>query len=196
MTTGDNVLVKIEPPAGSKAMGSHFATDPDMLPRRMVSSGTQTSPPKSSNMLNVTPGRKRKSGATAATTTPKTSKFADTKSSKGASTSGFDSQVCQICFRRNGTNAEYNWNSEWIKCSHSGCNYWVHIKCKGFYPKATADGGGHYELFISSLDDVDFFGCPDHPPPPPEKGDILRRTSKKWEIIFRCIEQDCWVLYR
>ena len=92
MTTGDNVMVKIEPPAGSKAMGSHFATDPDLLPRRMVSSGTQPSPPKSSNMLN-TPGRKRKSGATAGTKTPKTLKLADTKSSKGAATTGFNSQL-------------------------------------------------------------------------------------------------------
>ena len=89
MKTGDNVMVKIEPPAGSKAMGSHFATDPDMLLRRMVSSGTQTSPPKSTNMLN-TPGRKRKSGASAATTTSKTPKLAD-KRSKGASSLGFDS---------------------------------------------------------------------------------------------------------
>ena len=148
-----------------------------MLPRRMASLGTQTSSPKSSNMLN-TPGGKRKSGASAATTMLKTPKLAD-KSSKGASSSGFYSLVCQICFRRNGTTSEYNFNSEWINCSHSRCDYWVHIKCKGFYPKATADGGGHYELFISSLDDVDFFGCPDRPPPPPEKGDILRRTSKK-----------------
>ena len=137
---------------------------------------TQTSPRKHEQHTSVSYRYLNKSGLCAK---------GSGKGSGGASGGGgggggadIDEDVCQVCFIVSGTTADARRDSDWVKCTRSGCKYWVHIKCRGYHPKPGEHGEERYQQFVADMQHV-LFLCPTHDNGT-GAGNLLRPPSLKY----------------
>ena len=151
-STGDDVSIKFVPAKGSKCVKAKFTTNTALLTPTKISTSTQTrntSQTQTSKFTKDNHENKEENKGTSAMM----------KHREGEEEEE-EEDVCRLCYRRAGTVSEKKLNSPWVKCSVEKCNYWVHTKCIGFWPKNEHDTSDLFRKFLTS---VNFFCSPHHP---------------------------------
>ena len=146
-----------------------------MLPKTKVNSSSQTTSPDKRRALKLQGKQSVRVPRGGACAFPeKMNKNNNNNNNKE------NEDTCKICDRQSNTAADDRYDSMWVQCCRTGCRYWVHVKCLGFWGRGRGrDNSGRYNEFLDTINMVDYF-CPRHRPSS-GRGNILRASVQSRE---------------